>query len=145
MSIGGIYGAYGQARVSKSKAYSRALDEYIKAVYPKGTAKPDTLFIGKNEHMDGVKLPGVVQGATVDLLTSEDAQKKLSYRRSLIYLNIVGWLDKHTAEFLIVTFLEFKPQRHCYLYFTNAAGGEMKLDSLRFKYPYGNTRKVKAK
>ena len=138
--------AYCQAKVTTSKpngeneatkAYCQAISEYVKTVYGKSVTRPDTLFIGKNVDMLDIKLPGAIQGINTVLITSEDAEKKLSYRKSLVYMNIVGWLEHDKSEFLIVTFFEFMPQHHCSIHFKrNAASKEMELESLTFQYPY---------
>lgn len=121
-----------------NKAYCRALDEYVKLVYKVGVPRPDTLFIGKDVDMPDIVLPGVIQGINTVLITSEDTQKKLRYRTSLVYLNAIGWVDNRRSDFLIFTFNEFKPQHNCSMRFShNSTSDEMHLDSLSFQYPYG--------
>lgn len=126
-----------QTNASATKAYSRAISEYLKAVYKKDVPTPDTLFIGKNVDMPDIKLPQTIQGITTVLMTSEEAEKKLSYRKSLVYLNVVGWLDSDKQEFIVVKFHEFKPQHNCSIHFKrNPRSKEMELESLTFQYPY---------
>ncbi len=119
-------------------AYVNAISEYIKAVYVNGVARPDTLFIGKNVDMPNIKLPNSIEGITTVLITSEAAQNKLSYRKSLEYLNVVGWPERDKSEFIIVRFNEFKPQHNCTIHFKrNAKTRQMELEGLTFQYIYG--------
>lgn len=131
--------------VRATGAYTTAISEYIKAVYKIGVPRPDTLFIGKNADMPDIILPTSIQGINTVLTTSEDAGKKLSYRSSLVYLNVVGWLDKNRAEFIIVKFHEFKPQHNCTIHFRYDSKGEMQLTSLSFQYPYGKKQGMQKK
>lgn len=129
--------AHCQTNASATKAYNQAISEYIKAVYKKDVPRPDTLFIGKNVDMPDIALPNTIQGIITVLMTSEEAKQKLSYRKSLVYLNVVGWLDGDNQEFMIVRFHEFKPQHNCSIHFKhNSRSKEMELESLTFQYPY---------
>jgi hypothetical protein len=119
-----------------SKAYTLAISEYLKKVYQNGTPQPDTLFIGKQALDRPITLPAKIEGINVMVITSKAAQNKLSYRKSLIFLNVVGWLEKTESEFMIVAFHEFKPQHNCSLKFkTNPVNGDTQLISLTFDYP----------
>lgn len=121
----------------QTKAYCQAISEYIKAVYVAGVSRPDTLFVGKNTDMPDIRLPNVIEGINTVLLTSEIAKRKLTYRKSLVYLNVVGWIEPRKSEFLIVRFNEFKPQHNCTIHFKrNAQTKEMELEKLTFQYPY---------
>lgn len=123
-------------------AYVNAISEYIKDVYVNGVVRPDTLFIGKNVDMPNIKLPNSIEGITTVLITSEAAQNKLSYRKSLVYLNVVGWPERDKSEFIIVRFNEFKPQHNCTIHFKrNIKTRQMELESLKFDYPNGQKTK----
>lgn len=127
----------GQDKISA--AYAQAIAEYIKAVYKDGKKLPDTLFIGKLEDMPDIDLPDTIQNANIASITAEDAQQKLLYRTTLVYLNVVGWMDDTNPEFLVVTFFENKPQYQCNIYLKqNASADKWELDSLNCEYPYGN-------
>ena len=123
-----------------AELYTKAIAEYIKAAYTKGTPLPDTLFIGRNIDFPAITLPAVIHTANILLLTSEEAQQKLSYRRSLVFLNVMGWIEKEQAEFLIVRFNEFKPQHNCSIFLVRNAGA-LVLDSLGFNYQYVKPQK----
>jgi hypothetical protein len=119
-----------------SRAYTLAISEYLKKVYQNGTPQPDTLFIGKQALDRPITLPAKIEGINVMVTTSKAAQNKLSYRKSLVFINVVGWLDKTESEFIIVAFHEFKPQHNCSLKFkTNPVNGDMQLIRLTFDYP----------
>ncbi|MCD6010805.1 MAG: hypothetical protein K0Q79_667 [Flavipsychrobacter sp.] len=124
----------------EAQAYTKAIAEYIKEVYTKGKQLPDTLFIGRNIDFPDITLPATIEQARIVLLTSEEAQQKLAYRKTLVYLNVMGWIEKDKAEFLIVRFNEFKPQHNCHIYFERSEG-MLVLDSLGFNYPYGKPQK----
>ncbi len=120
-----------------SNAYTEAIAQYIAAVYKGGVIRPDTLFIGKNVDMPNIVLPDSIANIKVHLISSESAQRKLTYRKSLVYLNVVGWLEKKTSEFIVVTFFEFKPQHNCKMLFNNTADfRQMDLVSIKWEYPY---------
>ncbi|WP_276131651.1 hypothetical protein [Polluticoccus soli] len=126
----------GQDRISA--AYAQAIAEYIKAVYKNGKELPDTLFIGKHEDLPDIDLPAIIQNANIALITNEEAQQKLQYRSSLVFLNVMGWIDETNPEFLVVTFFENKPQHNCNIYLErNINTDQWDLDSLNFEYPYG--------
>jgi len=119
--------------------YCLAIGEYIDTVFT--SAKPDTLFIGKHPDFPAIQLPREIQKMKIMLLTSDEAMNKLKYRKTLIYLNVMGWPDELNAEFLIVTFFDGgKPQHNLHLYFSRpTASDEFKRDSLSFEYQYANT------
>lgn len=126
-------------QIDTAALYSKAIALYIKEAY-KGKPLPDTLFIGRHIEFPGITLPAVIEQGNIMLLTGEEAQKKLVYRKSLVFLNVMGWISKEDAEFLIVRFNEFRPQHNCHIYFKRQ-GGEQVLDSLGFEYPYGKQQK----
>ncbi len=138
------YSTYGQAKHTSSSAikkaeqlYTRAISEYIDAMYKPGVTRPDTLFIGRNVDMPRIQLPRTINGLNILMLTSEEGERKLSYRKTLIYLNVVGWIDPQKSEFIIVAFNAFKPQHNCNMHFSHTpVGDNIKLDSLSFQYPY---------
>jgi len=119
--------------------YSLAIGEYIDTVFT--STKPDTLFIGKHPDFPAIQLPREIHKMKIMLLTNDEAMKKLKYRKTLIYLNVIGWPDKLNAEFLIVTFFDGgKPQHNLHLYFSRpTASDEFQRDSLYFEYQYANT------
>lgn len=121
-----------------SNMYERAISEYFKAFYKKGVSTPDTVFIGKNVDMPSIRLPTSIEHIPVKLTSSEAAQKKLKYRTTLVYLNVVGWIEDNNPEFMVVHFENFRPQHNCQLYFIREKGtASLRLLNVLFKYPYG--------
>lgn len=124
-----------------AKIYSQAIAEYIRAVYKKDKSGLDTLFIGKHPDFPSIQLPAMIQDTKVMLLTTDEADKKLQYRKSLVYINMFGWITKDRAEFILVTFFNgYRPQHNCLIDFKyNSKRKEFELDKLRFEYPYSNS------
>lgn len=130
----------GKVNTKANALYVFALGEYIKATY--GAAElPDTLFVGKNADMPKIELPANINGINVLLVSSDEAKKKLRYRNTLVYINIVGWIDKSSAEFILVKFHEFQPIHNCHINLKYTKKKEILLDSIRFEYPYGKNLK----
>src|ERR1044071_8082603 len=125
----------GQEREQISSAYTTAIAEYIKAAYA-GKPLPDTLFIGRHPELPDIELPATIQNTNIQLLTDAGARKKLAYRTSLVYLNVMGHTCAEHPEFLIVCFRELRPKHNCFVYLKPGAGHSWQLDSLSFEYPY---------
>jgi hypothetical protein len=114
----------------QENVYSGAIGEYIKAVFRRDGSKFDTLFFGKHEDFPDIKLPADVQNTKIILLTSEQADKKLGYRRSLVYINMIATISKEASSFMLVTFLvtktngqvSYRPQHNCYIEVKQKAG-----------------------
>ncbi len=122
-----------------TELFGRAIGEYIDTMFT--AVKPDTLFIGRHAEFPAILLPAEIHGTKILVLTNEEAMAKLKYRKSLIYLNVMGWPDELSAEFLIVTFFDAaKPQHNLHLHFSRPTPtAEFKRDGLSFEYPYSNT------
>jgi hypothetical protein len=118
-----------------TKIYTQAIAEYIKAVYEKDKSCFDTLFFGKHVEFPNIKLPPVIENTKIMQLTTEEADKKRTYHKNLVYINMFGWITKDTAEFMLVTF--FPGYRHQYDYFIdftyNSKRKEFGLENLRLE------------
>lgn len=123
-----------------TEAYVKAIGDYIREVYKNGKPLPDTLFVGRHPDFPDIKLPPHIEGASIALVTGEESRLKLAYRKTLVYLNVMGWIEKETAQLLIVTFNEFRPQHNFSVFYKRAAGA-LVLDSMAFDYPYGKAQK----
>lgn len=122
-----------------SNAYSQAIAEYIKAVYKRDNLRFDTLFVGKNKDVPDIRLSPRIENTPVLLLTQEDANKKRTYRKSLVFVNIAGAVTKENAEFIFFTFFpKYEHQFDCMINFVyKPAKKAMVLDTLTFKnYAY---------
>ncbi|PBQ32970.1 hypothetical protein CNR22_14700 [Sphingobacteriaceae bacterium] len=129
-----------QKKEELTKVYSQGISEYIKAIYTKDKSRYDTLFFGKNPEFPDIKLPTEIANTKIFVLTQEQADKKLLYKKSLVYINMMGWVTKANAQFMLVTFFVgdgYRPQHNCEIDFNFDAKGKVyKLDRLEFKYPY---------
>lgn len=123
-----------------TEIYVQAIGDYIKEAYKKGKPLPDTLFIGKHPDFPDITLPATIEGANIALITGDEGQAKMAYRKKLVYLNVMSWIDKERAQLLIVTFNEFSPQHNLALFYERGTGSPV-LDSLAFDYPYGKAQK----
>lgn len=123
----------------QTKLYSQAIAEYIKAVYKRDKSSFDTLFFGKHVDFPDIELPATIQNTKIILLTSEEADKKREYRKSLVFINMFGWITKDKSEFILVTFYPgYLHQFDCMINFKyNSAKKEFELEKLQFKnYAY---------
>jgi hypothetical protein len=105
-------------------AYTRAIAEYIKAIYEYDKSRYDTLFFGKHDDFPEIKLPTVIGNTNIILLTPAEADKKRTYHKSMVYINMFGSTDGDRAEFILVTF--FPGYHHQYDYFI-----DLKYDAIR--------------
>lgn len=127
------------------RGFSRAITEYLQALPKQDRLLLDTLFVGKHEEFPDITLASRIHQTPIVLLSSEQADKKLSYRTSLLYVNIIGDVTKELSHFLFVTFLVLKPdkneqylpQHNCSIDLeSNQVKKEMPLTKLQFDYPY---------
>jgi hypothetical protein len=105
------------------------------------------LFIGKYEDFPNIELPNTIQNTKIILLTSEEAEKKLQYRKSFTYINMIGDFRKNTCNFKLVVFITEKlplkinwwPLHDCIIDFTYSLEKNVfGLKTLRFDYSYSN-------
>ena len=105
-----------------TKIYSQAISDYIKAVYKKDKTVFDTIFFGKRtfgqpDDFPNIKLPETIENTKIQLIDPEVGKKLQKERKSRIYINMIGWVDKKKAEFILVTFsngFEHKFDFHIY-------------------------------
>lgn len=119
-----------------TKIYTQAIAEFIKACYIKDKTTFDTLYFGK--HMYGqqddfpdIELPLTIGETEVRLVTPEVGQKIQMERKSFFYVNMMGWIDKKQAEFLLVVFSN--EMKHQYDYYIN-----FNYDNSRKKFELNN-------
>ena len=135
---------FGQSTFSPTKAeltkgYSQAIAEYIKAVCKRDKSGFDTLFFGKHDDFPDIELPATIQNTKIMLLTTEEADKKREYHKSLVFINMFGWITKDKSEFILVTFYPgYLHQFDCLINFNyNVKTKEFELENLQFKnYAY---------
>ena len=123
-----------------AKIYTRAIAEFIKAANKKDKTTFDTLYFGKHvygqpDDFPDIELPQTIEKTEIRLVAPEVGQKKQTERKSLVYVNMIGWVDKEKAEFIFVVFTN--GGEHQYDYFINfiarAPTNELELDQIAFE------------
>lgn len=122
-----------------TKIYSLAIADYIKAVKDEYKISFDTLFFGKRvngqaDDFPDITLPDVIERTQIRLISPETGLKKQKERKSMFYINLVGWVDDEKAGFIFVTFSNgFEHQFDCFLDYTWQAGTKtFQLEQRRF-------------
>lgn len=134
-----------------TKIYTQAITEFIKGAYKRNKTTFDTLFFGKHiygqpDDFPDIELPETIENTPVRIVTPEVGQKKQQERKSLVYVNMMGWVDKEKAGFILVVFSN--GGEHQYDYFIdfayNATRKEFELEKIEFEnYLDGNGQKPK--
>ena len=129
------------SKADLTKIYSQAITDFIKAVNKKHKTSFDTLFFGKHvygqpDDFPDIELPKTIANTQIRLISPEDGLKKQKARKSLVYVNMVGWVGQDKAEFIFVTFSNgCEHQYDCFInYKYDAKKREFDLDKLRFEY-----------
>lgn len=102
--------------------YTQAIAEFIKATYKKDKTTFDTLYFGKHvygqpDDFPNIELPQTIEGTQIRLVAPAVGQKKQAERKSLFYVNMMGWVDNEEAAFILVVFTN--GGEHQYDYFIN--------------------------
>lgn len=92
-----------------TKIYTQAIGEFIKAVYSKQKTTFDTLYFGKHvygqsDDFPDIELPTTIEHTQIRLVSPEVGQQIQSTRKSTVYINMMGWVDRKDAEFMFVVF-----------------------------------------
>ncbi len=136
-----------------TKIYTQAISEFIKAAYNKDKTTFDTLYFGKHiygqpDDFPDIELPGTIEKTQIRLVAPEVGQKIQAARKSLFFVNMMGWVDKEKAEFILVVFTN--GGEHQYDYFINfnynASSDKFELDKIENEnYLHLNGQKPKRK
>ncbi len=128
------------SKVELTKIYAQAIADYIKAVDAKDKTVPDTLFFGKRafgqpDDFPDIKLPKTIENTEIRLVSPEAGQAMQEARKSRVYINMIGWVDKKQAQFVLVTFSNgIEHKFDCYIdYKYNPSRNEFELEKLRFE------------
>lgn len=106
-----------------SALYVKAIQDFMKTIQQKDRTTFDTLYFA-NRKMGGpddfpdIELPKNIAGVEISLLSFGEAHtNKLNhYTPKTPLINLMGWVDKQTGEFIFVTFFpEFKHSYDCYI------------------------------
>lgn len=128
-----------------AEKYTQVISEYMKACYDQNKTSFDTLYIGIHADFPNIELPKKVENTILIPVIPEKDKETLSPNRKSIYLNIFGWVETETSEFILVTFhvekkennFSYVPQHDCKLNLTiDSKTNTMKLAEIKFEYPY---------
>lgn len=145
----GLFALTASAQVTDSareaKVYTQAIGEYVQAVYKKGQARFDTLFLGKHADFPDIELPAIIESTNIRLVTPEDGLARLQAGKALAFVNMAGTVNEESAEFVLVTFSG--GGRHEYDYFVafeyNSERSEFEAAESRFEnYVYDKDGKL---
>jgi hypothetical protein len=107
-----------------TKIYVQAIDEFIKTVSTKNNIAFDTLYFGKRKYgqpddFPDIELPTTIGKTQIRLVNPTFGEKIQRERRNLVYVNLMGWVEKEKADFIFVVFTNgFVHQFDYYLYFS---------------------------
>lgn len=134
-----------------TKIYTQAIAAFIKAAYKKDKTTYDTLYFGKHvygqpDDFPDIELPQTIEKTQIRLVAPEVGQKKQAERKSLVYVNMIGWVENEKAEFILVVFTN--GGEHQYDYFINfntkTSTNTFELDEIEFEnYLHLNGQKPK--
>jgi len=124
-----------------TKIYSQAIADFIKAVKDKHKTRFDTLYFGKHvygqpDDFPDIELPKTIENTQIRLISPEKGLKMQRARKSLVYINMVGWVEPEKAEFIFVTFSNgCEHQYDCFINFKyNVKQKEFEPGQIRFEY-----------
>ena len=123
-----------------TKIYSHAIAEFIKAAYKRDNTTFDTLYFGKHvygqpDDFPDIELPETIEKTQIRLIDPEVGQKMRAEKKSFVYVNMMGWVDKKQAAFVLVVFAN--GAEHQYDYFinfkNNSSKNKFELDRIEFE------------
>lgn len=122
------------------KIYTQTIAEFIKAAYKKDNTTFDTLYFGKHvygqpDDFPDIELPQTIEKTQIRLVTPELGQKKQSEQKSLVYLNMMGWVNNEKAAFILVVFTNGGIHQYDYFinFIANTSTNKFKLDKIAFE------------
>ena len=138
-------------KVELTKIYTQAIAEFLKAAYKKDKSTFDTLYFGKHvyghpDDFPDIELPETIEKTQIRLVSPEVGQKKQAERKSLVYVNMMGWVDKQKAEFVLVVFTNGGEHQYDYFinFITKTSTNKFELDKIEFEnYLHLNGQKPK--
>ena len=126
-----------------TKIYTQAIKDFIKEANKKTNSDFDTLFFGKHKNGDPqndfpeIELAPTIENTVIKLISPELGAKIQHERKSSIYINLMGWVEKEKAEFIFIVFSNgFEHQYDCYIHYKyNATRKKFDLMNSYFKFP----------
>jgi hypothetical protein len=137
---------------SLTTIYTQAITAYLKAVKETDKLSIDTLFVGPmdkdvDENISEIELPKEILKTKISKLTQEEGDRKVMYRKTFVFTNIIGIIPKERAEFMFITFIVEKgpvkaawfPKHNSHFDFNyDAKKKEFVLEKQRYEYTYSN-------
>ena len=124
-----------------TKIYSQGIADFIKAVNQKHKTSFDTLFFGKHvygqpDDFPDIELPKTIENTQIRLIEPENGLKKQKVCKSLVYVNMVGWVEQKKAEFIFVIFSnDCEHQYDCFInYKYHVEQKKFNIEQIRFEY-----------
>jgi len=89
--------------------FTLAINEYIEIVYKKDKMQFDTLYFGKHvfgqaDDFPDIELPTAIVNTQIRLIDPEIGLSMQQKNKALVYINMMGWVDKVNASFILVNF-----------------------------------------
>lgn len=123
-----------------TKIYTQAIATFIKAAYKKDKTTFDTLYFGKHvygqpDDFPDIELPQTIEKTQIRLVVPEIGQIKQTKQKSLVYVNMAGWVDNNNAEFVFVVFTNGGQHQYDYFmnFITNTSTNKFELDKITFE------------
>lgn len=125
-----------------TKAYTQAISDFIKTANKKNKTAFDTLYFGKRKNgqpddFPDITLPKIIENTSIQLVSPEIGAKKQKIKKSRVYINLIGWVEKDNIEFIFVVFSNgFAHQYDYHIHYSyNEKLKEFKLINIEFKGP----------
>lgn len=125
-----------------TKIYSQSIVDFIKEANKRNRTTFDTLFIGKRKNgqpddFPDIELPEILEKTHIRLISPEFGKVNQKVRKSRIYINMVGWVDTASAEFVFFVFSNGFEHQYNYSinYKYNIDKKQFKLTKLQFTGP----------
>lgn len=115
---------HGPGNAEIEKIYTRAIGDFIKDAQINHQLKFDTLFFGKRKNGEpddfpDIDLPERIENTAIVLVSTELGARIMKERPSRIYVNMMGWIEKDKAEFILFVFSKgFVPQFNYTIHYT---------------------------
>ena len=123
-----------------TKIYTQAIAEFLKATYKKNKIAYDTLYFGKHvygqkDDFPEIELPDKIGKTQIILIEPEQGQKKQIKQKSLVYVNMIAWVDKEIAEFIFVVFTNGGEHQFDYFinFIANSSSNKFELHKIEFE------------
>lgn len=135
-------GKFSESKIDMTEIYTQAIEDFIKAANKENANVYDTLYIAKRkfgqpDDFPDIELPTRIENVQIVLITPEDGEKSQKERKTRIYINLFGWIEKQKAEFTFIVFSNGFDHMYDYnlSYKYNIKNNIYELDKLQFKGP----------